>query len=92
MITQCANPVCATPLHYLFDGRLFQFEVRSHDAGMSKASSRKRVRRMAHFWLCGRCSSTLSLAFDLSRGVKVVPLFPLALTREMPGEQRPADP
>lgn len=92
MITQCANPACAAALHYLFDGRLFQFEVRSHDVdGKSKASSRKLVRRIAHFWLCGRCSSTLSLTFDLSRGVTVVPLVPVSLTREVAGEQLPAD-
>jgi len=29
MLPQCANPSCCTPLRYLRDGRLFQFEVRA---------------------------------------------------------------
>jgi hypothetical protein len=91
MITHCANPGCAAPLHYDFDGRLFQFEVRSHDGG-SPVSSRKFARRVAHFWLCGRCCSNLSLDFDLTRGVQVVPLVPMALTREVPREQLPVEP
>jgi len=92
MMTQCANPACAAPLHYLFDGRLFQFEVRCHAVDdKSKASSRKLVRRIAHFWLCGHCSSTLSLTFDLSQGVTLVPLVPVALTREVAGQQLPTD-
>jgi hypothetical protein len=71
MVTKCANPDCSIPLRYLRDGRLFQFEVRS------PAPSRKLSRQVAHFWLCGSCSSTLTLAFDATSGVRVVPLVPL---------------
>jgi len=84
MMVQCANPACGKPLRYLFGGRLFQFGVRAHD-------ERKLARRVAHFWLCGPCSSTLSLTFDLREGVKVVPLVPLAIT-EVVGRQFPAEP
>jgi hypothetical protein len=91
MIVQCANPACARPLRYLFGGRLFQFGVRAHDA--ERNSHLKLARRVAHFWLCGQCSSTLSLTFDLREGVKVVPLVPLAITQvAVAGEQLPAEP
>jgi hypothetical protein len=91
-MVQCANPACAAPLRYLFDGRLFQFGVRSHDADSNAhLSTRKLARRVAHFWLCGQCSTTLSLIFDLREGVKVVPLVPLALTQAV-RERLPAEP
>ena len=91
MIIQCANPACAAPLRYLFGGRLFQFEVRAHDADRnSLLSTRKAARPVARFWLCDRCSPTLSLSFDLREGVKLVPLVPVAMT-VVAGEQLPAD-
>jgi hypothetical protein len=90
-MVQCANPACCAPLRYLFDGRLFQFGVRSHDADRyAHLSTRKLARQVAHFWLCGQCSSTLSLTFDLREGVKVVPLVPVALT--VAREPLPAEP
>ena len=94
MIVQCANPACARPLRYLFGGRLFQFGVRAQDAERTPhLSSRKLARRVAHFWLCGQCSSTLSLTFDLRDGVKVVPLVPLVpLVITTAAEQFPAEP
>jgi len=76
MTSHCANPECATPLHYLRDGRIFQFEVRP---GFSKVADDKpmgiaeKARRVSHFWLCGHCSSTLTLAFDAIKGVTVRP-------------------
>jgi len=91
MIIQCANPACAAPLRYRFGGRLFQFEVRSHDTDHgSLLSIRRSPRPVARFWLCDRCSPTLSLSFDLREGVKLVPLIPLAITKAA-GEQLPAD-
>ena len=76
MTSHCANPACAVPLRYLRDGRIFQFEVRR---GFSQASDDKpitigdRMGCISHFWLCGRCSSTLTLAFDVIKGVVVRP-------------------
>lgn len=75
MTSHCANPACAVPLRYLRDGRIFQFEVRR---GLSQTPDDKpitigdRVRNISHFWLCGHCSSTLTLAFDVTRGAVVV--------------------
>jgi hypothetical protein len=71
MITHCANPGCAVPLRYLRDGRIFQFEVRS------RVQARKLSRQVAHFWLCGECSSKVTLSFDPAAGVRVVPMISL---------------
>jgi hypothetical protein len=79
MVSRCANPACLVPLRYLRDGRLFQFEVRSSGlAGFERENRRhgKGSRQIAHFWLCGHCAETLTLAFDELKGVTVVPLPP----------------
>jgi hypothetical protein len=76
MVSNCANPSCGVPLRYLRDGRLFQFEVRA----LSKADSaeptskRRPLRQVWHYWLCGACSSSMTLKFDQSRGLKILPL------------------
>ena len=80
MTSRCANPACAIPLRNLRDGRLFQFEVRPkfpipdqlrENQGPSAAA--RLVRKVSHFWLCGKCASTLTLAFDALKGVVVKP-------------------
>lgn len=88
MTSHCANPACAIPLRFLRDGRLFQFEVRPTLAISEQApeqapemapeiqnpSARERlVRKVSHFWLCGKCASSLTLAFDALKGVVVKP-------------------
>ena len=70
---QCANPDCAVPLRLLREGRLFQFEIRSHIANSSKPR-RERSHATSVFWLCGQCSSKLTLVFDQLRGVITQPL------------------
>ena len=71
MVSNCANPACAVPLRYLRDGRLFQFEVRPQkDDG--KAAS-KPARSVSHFWLCGECSSKLTLVFDQLKAIVLKP-------------------
>lgn len=79
MVSNCANPNCGVPLRYLRDGRLFQFEVRalnSTPAGESTAAKAKKrpLRQVWHYWLCGACSSTMTLQFDQMRGLKITPL------------------
>jgi hypothetical protein len=71
MVTHCANPACAVPLRYLRDGRIFQFEVRS------RMQARKVSRQVAHFWLCGKCCSMMTLTFDPAAGVQVIPMISL---------------
>lgn len=77
MVSNCANPACATPLRYLRDGRLFQFEVKAvPDQGQPtiQTNAKKVSRGVWHFWLCGHCSSNLTLEFDQLKGVKLRPL------------------
>jgi hypothetical protein len=80
MVAHCANPACSAPLHYLREGRLFQFEVRSIsvDGGFRNSaqdtSPPKISRKVSHFWLCGECAPQLTLTFDQTHGVTVVPL------------------
>lgn len=55
MVSNCANPQCGKPLHYLRDGRIFVFDVPSGVEGPNG----KRARRLEHYWLCGECSQTM---------------------------------
>jgi hypothetical protein len=66
MVTQCANPNCGKPLHYLREGRIFLFEV-------SAVAEDKRARRLEHFWLCGDCNTTYYVEQNDDSGVTVVP-------------------
>lgn len=79
MTSHCANPSCLIPLGYLREGRIFQFEVRPQvstelPSQRSELSTARRISsKLHHFWLCGKCSSTLTLAFDVIRGVVIRP-------------------
>jgi hypothetical protein len=78
MVSNCANPACATPLRYLRDGRLFQFEVKAlaADGGDTDARPGKKTlsRQVWHYWLCGPCSASMTLEFDGREGLKVISL------------------
>jgi len=65
MVSHCANPKCAKPLHYLREGRIFAFEMPSGKA------DEKRVRRVEHYWLCGVCSQSLAME-QSADGVRLV--------------------
>lgn len=67
MVSHCANPKCAKPLHYLREGRIFVFDV----PGEKTDKDGKRSRRMEHFWLCGACSQTM-LMEQTADGVRAV--------------------
>jgi hypothetical protein len=70
MTSHCANPDCAVPLRLLRDGRLYQFEVRPQTPKEPIVQS---SRSLSHFWLCGECSSKLTLVFDQLKAVVVKP-------------------
>ena len=67
MVSHCANPKCAKPLHYLREGRIFVFDVAAGEADRNG----KRSRRMDHYWLCGVCSQTMEMQ-QSEDGVRVV--------------------
>ena len=60
MVSNCANPGCGKPLHYLREGRIYIFDasVRTTEPGA------KRVRCLEHYWLCGACAEALILVQD----------------------------
>jgi hypothetical protein len=60
MVSNCANPECGKPLHYLRDGRVFLFRAAESAAGSIAAASR----RFEHFWLCGACAQRMTLVQD----------------------------
>lgn len=51
MVSQCANLDCSRELHYLRDGKIYQFVL----------STKTGSKRLEHFWLCGDCSKTMIL-------------------------------
>jgi hypothetical protein len=69
MLSKCANPECSTPLHYLRDGKVFQVEM----SRPVPIDSRKSLRRVEHFWLCGPCSESQTLTYDQQAGVRILP-------------------
>jgi hypothetical protein len=69
MVSNCANPRCAKPLHYLREGRIFVFNVKDSSV---KASGGKRSHHLEHYWLCGACSP-MFLVERRSDGIRLVP-------------------
>jgi hypothetical protein len=74
MLAKCANPSCSTPLVYLREGKIFMVESPQSQLGVLAAVPiRPKVpTRVEHFWLCGPCSSELTLTYDRQSGVEVV--------------------
>jgi len=60
MISNCANPDCGKPLHYLREGRIYIFNTPT----ATVASGKTGQRRLEHYWLCGVCMEKLTLAQD----------------------------
>src|ERR1700723_4471745 len=51
MVSHCANPDCRRELHYLRDGKIYQFVL----------SPKTGSKRLEHFWLCGECFKNMTL-------------------------------
>jgi hypothetical protein len=68
MLSKCANPDCTSTLHYLREGKVFKVES---EAGIFLLDGTKPARKVEHFWLCGNCSSTMTLTYDKVRGVQM---------------------
>lgn len=67
MLAKCSNPSCFAPFRSLQDGRLFRLES---DPILRPDNSN----RVEYFWLCGRCSSTMTLSIGEDETVVVVPV------------------
>lgn len=67
MVSRCANPSCNARFKYLHEGRLFQFA----SAGTPSSLGQGRL-NLAFWWLCSRCSSTMTLIHNEPTGAKLV--------------------
>jgi len=57
------------------EGKLFRMDFDpDQGAAPGLSSDRKPVRKVEHFWLCGRCASTLTLVMNAGK-VETVPVF-----------------
>lgn len=78
MVSQCANPNCSVPFHYLRGGRLYRFEVRSPNLPCADVPNSicelKPKRATVYFWMCSKCSPKFALSFDPKRGIELTPL------------------
>jgi hypothetical protein len=63
MLSKCLNTICGEPFRYLRQGRIFHLEV-------PPSSGTSESRRREYFWLCGRCSATLTIV--IKNGVATV--------------------
>lgn len=72
MLTKCANPSCSTPFIYLREGKVFMMEHHLRPTALEKSAAARPVARVEHFWLCGRCSTEMTIIRD-GDGVTVVP-------------------
>lgn len=77
MISNCANPGCNKPFHYLNGGRLYRFNAACSEELPGKVDNAVcaggHVRTAIFFWLCAECSSRLTLKYD-GRRLAVEPL------------------
>lgn len=76
MLAKCANPTCSTPLIYLREGKVFMVENPAESKISPKSpilDKPKPVNRVEHFWLCGPCSTEMTLAYDPVQGITVRP-------------------
>ena len=73
MLAKCANPSCSTPLVYLREGKIFMIESpQQARPALVGPPGPKPQSRVEHFWLCGPCSSSLTLTCDRHGAVQVV--------------------
>jgi hypothetical protein len=78
MLSKCANPDCQSTLHYLREGKVFKIEA---DAAPFLVNGPKPVKKVEHFWLCGRCSENWTLLYDKSAASVVVSAKPPMVRR-----------
>ncbi|MFY9644324.1 MAG: hypothetical protein WAK29_04050 [Terriglobales bacterium] len=53
---------------------MFLAETLPSDLNANLESSRRKLRRREHFWLCEACSAHFTLRFDSNQGMLTVPL------------------
>jgi hypothetical protein len=78
MLSKCANPSCSTPLVYLREGKIFMMENPSGPQMLQNQAEERpsSTPRVEHFWLCGPCSTEMTMVYDRKLGVRVLPKSP----------------
>ena len=76
MLHKCANPACENLFRRLREGKLFQVETKRFPESRERGSSlaRRNARHVEHYWLCDECTPLVTLAFDRTEGMLIVPL------------------
>jgi hypothetical protein len=67
MLSKCSGPICVEHFLHLGDGQLFRLETRPTSDGSDPG-------RLEYFWLCSRCSLTMTLHLAEDGSVVAVPL------------------
>jgi hypothetical protein len=60
---------------YLREGKIFMMEQspEPHPAGVPEQGKKTLPTRVEHFWLCGPCSAEMTVVYDRTAGVRVMP-------------------
>lgn len=74
MLHKCANPACIVPFRSMREGKLFLAETFPKDLNESSSSTRRKLRRREHFWLCDGCAGQFTLRLDTTLRLTTVPL------------------
>ena len=54
MLAKCANPVCGAHFRYLNQGHIYNVPIYGAEGGPGP-------QRIEHYWVCAKCSETLTL-------------------------------
>lgn len=69
MLAKCANPFCDEAFRYLRDGKLFLLDMPRRAGKAEKPGTVGR--NLEHFWLCARCSASMTVVANESGAVVV---------------------
>ena len=74
MVSKCANPSCSAIFRYFREGTIFHVAAGSTRPEKDSIPGTSALER---FWLCGECSTTMTV-ISHAPGVRVVPLQDLS--------------
>jgi hypothetical protein len=75
MLQKCANPGCAAPFRHRSSGKFYRVRIDQEGDIQILAVSSHHALRPDYFWLCRRCSTTVSIKFDHAEGLVVAPIL-----------------
>ena len=84
MVSKCLNSYCSATFRYMGQGRLFRVDFADLArqgllAGKKIVTTiRSKAQPVEHFWLCEKCSTTMTIELSDAGEVRLVPLEYLA--------------